>query len=265
MRNHKNQTNHLINGEGKFVSNEEELRDAAPGFYEKLFNTDTNWTTFPPLTVKRKLSPEVAVWLIRPVSVSEVKLAVFQFNPNKVPGSDEYNAHFFQKYWSVVREDVTAAVQSFFQNGSLLKEVNHTLLTLIPKCHNASSLCEYRPISCCQLLYKFISRILSNGLKQVVGGLTSDNQNAFLSGRSINDCTLLAHELVRDFKKKTISKICLKVDLQKAFDSINRSFVYFVMDCVGFPAKWITWIKECINSPTFSIMMNGNPNDFFQK
>jgi len=66
---------------------------------------------------------------------------------------------FFQKHWSIVGEDITVAVQSFSQNGSLLKEVNHTLLTLIPKCQNASTLSEYRPISCCQLLNKFISKV----------------------------------------------------------------------------------------------------------
>jgi len=59
---------------------------------------------------------------------------------------------------------------------------------------------------------------------QVVVDLVSANQCAFLSGRQIHDCTLLAHELVRDFKKKTVSKVCLKIDLQKAFDSVNRQF-----------------------------------------
>jgi len=70
---------------------------------------------------------------------------------------------------------------------------------------------------------------MSNRLKQIVGGLTSGNQSAFLSARSISDCTLLVHELVRDFQKKGASKACLKVDLKKAFDNVNRSFVYHIM------------------------------------
>ena len=69
----------------------------------------------------------------------------------------------------------------------------------------------------------------------MVGGLISKNQSAFLFGRNISDCTLLAHELVRDFKQKAISKVCLKVDLQKAFDSVNRDFVYYIMYSMGFP------------------------------
>jgi len=71
-----------------------------------------------------------------------VKKAVFQFNPDKAPGSDGFNAHFYQKHWTIVGNDVTIAVQSFLLNGELLKELNHTLLTLVPKSQNAASLTE---------------------------------------------------------------------------------------------------------------------------
>ena len=60
----------------------------------------------------------------------------------------------------------------------------------------------------------------------MVGELVSFNQSAFLKGRHISDASLLAHELVRDFSNPMGSRICLKVDLQKAFETTNREFIY---------------------------------------
>jgi hypothetical protein len=96
-----------------------------------------------------------------------------------------------------------------------------------------------------------------------VGELVSQNQHAFLQGRQIGECTTLAHELIRDFTKAHGKRACIKVDLQKAFDSINREFVYYIMHCMKFPAKWIGWIKECIATPSFSILLNGSSTGFF--
>ena len=59
-----------------------------------------------------------------------------------------------------------------------------------------------------------------------------------------------------NFKKKGGSKSCLKVELKKAFDSVNKEFIYFLMHCMGFPYVQINWIRECISSPIFSIMVN---------
>lgn len=69
--------------------------------------------------------------------------------------------------------------------------------------------------------------MLANRLQSVVGELITENQSALLKGRLICDCSLLAHEVIRDFNKP-MSRACIEVDLQKAFDSINREFIYFI-------------------------------------
>jgi len=78
----------------------------------------------------------------------------------------------------------------------------------------------------------------------------------------ISDASLLAHGLARDFNNPMESRLCIKIYLQKAFDIINREFVYFIMYCIGFTNRWINWIKACIESPTFFIMLNGSPAGF---
>jgi len=100
---------------------------------------------------------------------------------------------------------------------------------------------------------KFVTKILNNRLKQDVGDLISEYQSAaVLSGRNISDCTLLAHELVRDSKNNYGAKACIKVEI-----------IYFILQYMGFPNTWISWIRECIGCPTFSIMMNSSSSGFF--
>lgn len=54
---------------------------------------------------------------------------------------------------------MTNAVKDFFRTGKLLKSVNTTLLTLIPKENTSNTICDYRPIACCTVLYKIISKV----------------------------------------------------------------------------------------------------------
>lgn len=58
------------------------------------------------------------------------------------------------------------AVQSFFKKGFLPKGINSTILALIPKKDETARMGDYRPISCCNVLYKVISKILANRIKK---------------------------------------------------------------------------------------------------
>jgi len=99
--------------------------------------------------------------------VKEIKAALFQMHLDKAPGPDGFNAFFFQRNWEMVKDNVVQSVLQFFKTRKILKHINHTFFTLIPKSNEASSLADYRPISCCNIIYKIISKVLSNRLQSV--------------------------------------------------------------------------------------------------
>jgi hypothetical protein len=152
-------------------------------------------------------------------------------------------------------------VQNFFRSGFLLKELNHTHLALIPKIENPSKVSHFRPISLSNFAYKIISKILANRLKPLLKKIISPHQSAFLQGRSIHDNSILAHELFHSMKKKRGrgGLMALKLDMEKAFDRLEWSFLAKVFSCLGFSAHWIQLIQQCISTVSFSLLLNGSP------
>ena len=86
--------------------------------------------------------------MVRSVTRDEVKKAMFSIGENKAPGPDGYTSAFFKHSWDVVGDQVTNAVLDFFENGQMLKQINHTIIALIPKKDSPNSVLDYRPISC---------------------------------------------------------------------------------------------------------------------
>lgn len=81
---------------------------------------------------EHKLSVEDVNCMIRPITKDEVKRAMFDIGDDQAPRSDGFSSNFFKALWEIVGADVELAVQDFFYRGRLARELNHTLLCLIP-------------------------------------------------------------------------------------------------------------------------------------
>jgi len=215
--------------------------------------------------IKKNFSAGCVAKMEAPVTRVEIKNVVFSMNPSKAPGPDDFSAEFFQKAWAVVGDDLCDAILEFFTFGKLLKETNATILTLIPKKKNASYMSEYRPIACCNVVYKCITKILANRMIQGLDEVISSNQGAFIPKRGIAENILLAQEVVCDYHKtKGAPRCTLKVDLMKAYDSLDWEYVLHYLKCFGAPGKFISWVSACITSPSFTIALSGTLVGFFQ-
>jgi hypothetical protein len=198
------------------------------------------------------------------VSREEIRKTIFSINKNKALGPYGFSVRFFHKAWPIIEDGVVKAVMEFFESGKLLKEVNATIITLVPKKKNPTSMSEYMPISCCNLIYKSIIKILANRLLPGLDEVISLNQGAFIPKRSIVENILLAQEMVCDYYKEKGNPRCtLKVDLMKAYDSVSWDFILHCLICFGAPSKFVGWIKECISSPSYSSALNGTLVGFF--
>ena len=92
------------------------------------------------------------------------------------------------------------AIKSFFLDGKLLRQVNHTLIALIPKADHPTTTAQFRPISLCNSLYKIIAKILVNRMRPVLRKIIDPVQCAFVPNWSVHDNILLTHEVMNKFK-----------------------------------------------------------------
>jgi hypothetical protein len=97
----------------------------------------------------------------------------------------------------------------------------------------------------------------------VIRSIVSDSQSAFVKGRQILNGILVANEVVDEARRCKKELLLFKVDFEKAYDSIDWSYLNEVMLKMGFPTLWRKWINECIGTATASVLVNGSPTDEF--
>ena len=117
-------------------------------------------------------------------------------------GPDGFPALFYKQLWPTMGNDVIKVVISFFTMGSMPKEVNSSLIVLIPKLSNPSSVNHYRPINLCNMVYKIISKILVKKFRLLLDKLVSPSQSAFIPNRWIAENQIIVQEILHSFKTR---------------------------------------------------------------
>lgn len=210
------------------------------------------------------LSHAAQLSLIAPVSEKDIDEAMLSINPVKAPGIDGFNGHFFRTVWHIIKSDVYAAVHYFFESGCLDKTWNCATITLVPKIAQPQMVKDFRPIACCTFLYKILSKIWTSRLAKVIGEVVNEAQAGFLPGKHIGDKILLATELMKGYTHKHFSPRCMiKVDLRKAYDSLEWSFLEEILGELGFPMQFVRWIMACVKTVNYSVLINGAPSKPF--
>ncbi|KAK1258432.1 hypothetical protein QJS04_geneDACA006635 [Acorus gramineus] len=238
--------------DGTLSDNPDDVRAETINLFSQLLNRESHLEVHT-FTFPSRLSDHDNASLYRLVTAEEVWEILRGMKSSSNPGPDGFSATFFKATWHLIKDDVVAAEQSFFEPGGLLKQVFY--------CRFVGSISS---ISLCNTIYKLITKLMASRLQDYLPHLISHHQTTFIKGRKISQSSLLAHELFSILhKSKSIGRTCLKMDLSKAFDSVQWPFLRKVMEGMGFCEKWITWIMQCVQTPKFFVLVNGSPCGFF--
>ncbi|XP_073051334.1 uncharacterized protein [Primulina eburnea] len=139
-----------------------------------------------------------------------------------------------------------------------------TTITLIPKVEGSRARSDFRPICLCNVTNKIISKLLYSRLRGVVERLVSPNQSGFVPGRMISDNILLAQKLTHSLTLPTRGgNVILKLDMAKAYDRVQWSFLFGVLRHFGFSERVVSMVSACISHCPFSVNINGSLSGFF--
>ena len=70
--------------------------------------------------------------------------------------------------------------------------------------------------------------------------------------------------MLDDLKRRRKSGIIVKLDFEKAYDSVSWEFLFYMMERLRFCERWIQWIRECLESATVSVLVNGSLSKEFK-
>ncbi|KAM6544160.1 hypothetical protein CsatB_008607 [Cannabis sativa] len=259
-RRRNNTISQLQDNTGTWVNWESGLESVITGYFCELFQSSHINTGTVLDGVRPSVSRDQNNELLLPISEDEVRSALFQMHPDKSPGPDGMTPAFYQKHWSIVGPDVVQFVREFFDSGKFPNLINDTHIVLIPKKKNPTQMGDMRPISLCNVLYKIASKVIANRMKSVLDYAISETQSAFVSGRLISDNVMVAFEVMHYLKRKTKGRkgyMALKLDMSKAYDRVEWSFLEAVLRVMGFSERWIGLMMGCVNSVCYHVVHGG--------
>ncbi|XP_052198247.1 uncharacterized protein LOC127805524 [Diospyros lotus] len=194
----KNYIAAVIKEDGEVTKSNDELAGEFLRFYQDLLGSvgSCEPVDFNVLRAGPIISDQQAEGLICSISDQDIKDALFSIGEDKSPGPDGFSSCFFKKAWHIVGPQICLAVREFFASKSLLKQINHTTIALVPKSSHSSSVEDFRPISCCNVVYKIISKILASRMASILDSIVDHAQAAFVKGRSLGDNVHLVQELL---------------------------------------------------------------------
>ncbi|KAK2640473.1 hypothetical protein Ddye_028268 [Dipteronia dyeriana] len=131
----------------------------------------------------KKLSEAESCLLEEDFNLEEVRLALSNCEGNKAQSPDEFNLNFVKAHCGDIQEDFMNFMKVFHNDGSVVNELNRTLIALIPKVGRMETMKDFRPVSLISSMYKILAKVLANRLRKVMNAIIGDSQMAFVKNR----------------------------------------------------------------------------------
>jgi hypothetical protein len=268
QRQRKNRINFITDTQGNKHTQNNKIQEVFNNYFTDLFTSSNPSDMQDSLqVVANRVHPQMESYLSQDFTQAEVAYATHQLKSNAAPGPDGLNANFYQHYWDTIGGDVSHTVLNILNNGGSPETLNNTYICLIPKNKHPATPADFRPIALCNVILKIITKTIANRIKTILPEVISPQQSAFLPGRLITDNTLLAFETFHYLKHNRNKKkgyVGIKLDMAKAYDRLEWSFIENTLSTMGFPMKLVHTIMRCVSTVSFSTLVNGQPSYSFK-
>lgn len=194
--------------------------------------------------------------LTKSVTKEEVSKALNSMKPCKAPGPDGFQVIFIKQYWHIIGDDIWKMVQEAFTTGYFDPAIAETLIVLILKLDHSTNFKEFRPISLCNTIYKIVTKVLVSRLRPLLNDIFGPFQSSFIPGRGTSGNAIILQEIIHGMykSKKNKGDVVYKIDLEKAYDHVDCSFLKNCLLEFGFPPITVRIIMHCVCSSSLSVL-----------
>ena len=258
---HRSRKNHIskLHADDVVLFRDEEMTDAAFNHFDAILGSGEQQLNNINLD-ELNLPSILGELLDQCFSAEEVWQAIVDMPTDKAPGPDGYTGLFYRTAWPIIKDDVMRAFNAIWSlDGRSFYLVNQAYMVLLRKRPDASSLCDFRPISLIHSFAKLFTKVLSRRLAPFMHTLVRHNQSAFIRSRLIHENFRAVQLTAKLLHRSKRPSVLLKLDIAKAFDTVNWRFLLSVLQHCGFTRRWRDWISLLLSSASTKIILNGSP------
>ena len=264
----KTQINRIRNEKGEVTTDTTEIQRIMRDYYKQLYaNKMDNLEQMDKFLEKYnlpRLNKEETENMNRPITSTEIETVIKYLPTNKSPGPDGITGKFYQTF----REELTPILLKLFQKSSrgrnthkfILRDQHHPDTKTRQRCHKKEN---YRPILLMNIDAKILNKILANRIQQHINRLTHHDQVGFTPGMqgffNIHKSIYVIHHIN---KLKDKNHMIISIDVEKAFEKVQRRFMIKTRQKVGIEGTYLNIIKAIYNKPTGNIILNGELKAF---
>jgi hypothetical protein len=251
----------LKNKNGEIKGEQEEMEEIVHDFYQDLYSTEQTDGTIQAQVLaldKTRLSENDKQSCEGLLSQQELEKALRGMARGKTPGCDGLPMEFYLKFWDVLANPLTMALNDIFVHGCLTDTQRLALMALLykKKCH--MDLGNWRPISLLCVDFKLVTKSLANRLRPVLPKLIMQYQTCSVKGRNIFDNLYTIQNVIEmaNFKQHELFIVCL--DQLKAFDRLDHGWMIQVLKHYNFGGDFVRWITVLYGGIASKAVVNGH-------
>ena len=259
----ESKTIHTLRDNGKEITGTKNILNVETNFfksiYEKNNNIDQDILSEFFGVESKKLNAEQKQKIEGKLSEEECLSALKQMQNNKSPGSDGISVEFYKMFWNDIKTYFIKSMNHSFEIGQLTQLQKQGIITLLPKENkDLLNISNWRPISLLNVDYKIATKAISNRIKTILPSVISATQSGFMKNRYIGDNVRTIIEVIEYLNERKTPGILLFADFEKAFDSLNHSFIVKCLQQANFGNDIIRWIKLFYTDIHSLIINNGH-------
>ena len=260
----------VFNDEGTLVTDPKKVLLEIEKYYSNLSKSDLltpskdllcsflNHPRIPRLSVDQVQTCEGAL------TVSECFKCLQFFGCNKSPGNDGLTVEFYKAFWNTVGNLVVDSLNFAYEYGELSNSQKEAIITLIEKKDKDKRyLSNWRPISLINMDVKIGSKAIAKRLENILPNVIHHNQCAYVKGRTTFDAVRTIEDVMDFTEMCHIDGRLICIDFQKAFDTVNREFLFSTLSAFGFGSSFIQWIHTLYNNISSCVLNNGYSTSSF--
>jgi hypothetical protein len=211
-----------------------------------------------------KLKEEEVNMLKQPITMEELEMALNTCEES-APGPDGITYGVYKKTWTIFGPLLHKSWQYSNNLGELSTTQKDSVITLLDKKGKDRTLIEnLRPISLSNCDIKICTKAIALRTNKVLNTILSTSQTGYVPGRQVNDNTRLIEEVIENAKRIKEESYLITLDAQKAFDSVDHTYLQDILRKYGFPPEYLAWVKIIYNDLRASVLINGYQSETFK-